>query len=113
MAIEKPSRGEEEYFAKQDAELIHKSQEITRAMTEESQRRSHFMKCPKDGYDLSTTKQGGVQIDSCPHCHGIWLDAGELEQLMSQEDGGGALKRVIGDVLTAMGRSRKPSKEAS
>lgn len=113
MAQEKPSRGEDEYFAKQDAELLKKSQELARAKLEEAERRSHHMKCPKDGYDLTTTTQGGVQIDTCAHCQGIWLDAGELDQLLAQDDGGGALKRVIGDVLAAMGRGKKAPQEPS
>ena len=41
----------------------------------------HYMKCPKCGMDLHTIERGHVQIDTCFNCHGLWLDAGELEQV--------------------------------
>ena len=44
------------------------------------------MKCPvcKDVTLLMSEKQG-VEIDYCPECRGIWLDRGELENLISKE----------------------------
>jgi Zn-finger nucleic acid-binding protein len=50
----------------------------------------------------------GVSIDVCSHCGGMWLDAGELEQLASHEDRPGLLGRVIGDVLTTLRRRERP-----
>lgn len=26
--------------------------------------------------------RGGVEVDVCPHCKGVWLDRGELEKLL-------------------------------
>lgn len=106
MSTEKPSRAEDEYFAKQDAELLKRQQELAREKEAEAERKTHYMKCPKDGYDLTTTTQHGVQLDVCTHCEGIWLDHGELEQLMGQDDSAGTLKRVISDVMAALGRGR-------
>ena len=45
------------------------------------------MKCPvcKDVTLLMSEKRG-VEIDYCPECRGIWLDRGELEKLISNEE---------------------------
>ncbi len=41
--------------------------------------------CPKDGSRLMTTDHYGVTVEECPSCHGMWLDAGELEKIASRE----------------------------
>ena len=40
--------------------------------------------CPACGSALVSVEYGrtGVQIDGCPACEGIWLDAGEFEAIM-------------------------------
>lgn len=43
------------------------------------------MKCPIDGTTLVMSERGGVEIDYCPKCRGIWLDRGELEKLIERE----------------------------
>lgn len=45
------------------------------------------MKCPvcKDVTLLMSEKKG-VEIDYCPECRGIWLDRGELEKIIGQEE---------------------------
>ena len=103
---EKPSQNEDEYFARQNAELLVRKREELERERLEAERRSHIMKCPKDGHDLATTVHHGVSIDVCSHCGGMWLDAGELEQL-SQEDRPGVLGRVVGDVLGALRRRER------
>jgi len=55
MTIEKPSRNEDEYFAQQNAELLRKQREKSEASARDAERKSHYMKCPKDGYDLSSS----------------------------------------------------------
>jgi hypothetical protein len=83
--IDKPSRAEDEYFARQELERRKQwaKDRASKMATEEKQRLRdlHYMKCPKDGTDLHTIELHGVKIDQCPLCNGIWLDAGELEQL--------------------------------
>jgi hypothetical protein len=37
--------------------------------------------CPKDGAVMSKEVALHVIIDRCPTCKGVWLDAGELEQI--------------------------------
>jgi Zn-finger nucleic acid-binding protein len=107
MTIEKPSRNEDEYFAQQNAELLRKQREKMEASAREAERKSHYMKCPKDGYDLSSSEHHGVQIETCPHCGGMWLDAGELE-VISHEERPALMTRVLSDALSAFrGSGRK------
>jgi len=41
------------------------------------------MKCPVcPATDLLMTTREGVEIDYCPHCRGVWLDRGELNQII-------------------------------
>ena len=101
MTPEKPSRNEDEYFVKQDAELLKAQRLRAEAERSEAERRMHFMKCPKDGFDLTSITEYGVQIERCPHCQGIWLDAGEIQQI-AQEDRPGILGRVVGDLFTSL-----------
>ncbi len=37
--------------------------------------------CPKCDVALLLVHEAGVQVDVCERCRGVWLDAGELEQL--------------------------------
>ena len=100
MSTEKPSRNEDEYFAQQNAELLRKQREKMEASSKEAERKSHYMKCPKDGYDLATSEFHGVQIETCPHCGGMWLDAGELE-IVAHEERPALMTRVLSDALAA------------
>lgn len=100
MKSDKPSRNEDEYFAREDAELMRKQRERAQAAATEAERKTHYMKCPKDGYDLSSSEYHGVQIETCPHCGGMWLDAGELEAV-AQDDRSNVLSRVLSDALSS------------
>jgi len=97
MAFDKPSEKEEEYFARQMIEKRRREAETSQAsMASDEKRRLkdlHFMHCPKCGQTLVEMELKGAKIDRCMNCEGIWLDAGELEQL-SRKEGllGGVLK---------------------
>jgi uncharacterized protein len=104
MKSDKPSRNEEEYFAREDAELMRKQRERAHAAATEAERKTHYMKCPKDGYDLTSSEYHGVQIETCPHCGGMWLDAGELEAV-AHEGHSNVLTRVLSDALSTFRRS--------
>lgn len=39
--------------------------------------------CPSDGHGLVAVMHRGVEIDVCPACDGVWLDAGELERILA------------------------------
>jgi Zn-finger nucleic acid-binding protein len=43
------------------------------------------MACPKCGGEMHTVERNGVTIEQCRKCHGIFLDRGEFEQLLSRE----------------------------
>jgi hypothetical protein len=52
--------------------------------------------------DLQTLTKGRVELDTCFNCHGVWLDAGELDQIVSQGHEGGG--KVMGAVLNLFKR---------
>lgn len=108
MTTEKPSRNEDEYFARQDAELMKEQRARLAREQDEAERRRHFMKCPRDGYDLEAADLHGVQIDHCTHCGGIWLDRGELAAIEAHHDRPGLLARFFGDVLTGIRTTHMP-----
>lgn len=95
--IEKPSKAEDEYFARQELERRKKwAEEKTARMADEEKQRLkdlHWMKCPKCGMDLHTIDLHGVKIDRCASCNGTFFDAGELEQVMRR--GGGFFARLV------------------
>jgi uncharacterized protein len=41
--------------------------------------------CPKCQAPMRTHERNGVTIEQCTGCHGIFLDRGELEQLLGAE----------------------------
>jgi len=99
---DKPSSTEEEYFAREEIEKKRKlalEQAAEKAAKQrEELKQLHWMKCPKCGMDLQTLKQGNVEIETCFNCHGIFLDAGELDQLVAQHGHEGSGK-VMGAIL--------------
>ena len=104
---EKPSRNEDEYFVLQEAEILRQQRARLRDMEAEAERRTHYMKCPKDGFDLTSQGFHGVTVDTCPHCGGIWLDAGELDVISKHRDHPGLLGRIFGDVMHSLRGERR------
>jgi uncharacterized protein len=41
------------------------------------------MRCPVDKYDMIVVEHKKIELDYCLRCSGVWLDAGELELLVS------------------------------
>ncbi|MBX6377616.1 MAG: zf-TFIIB domain-containing protein [Clostridia bacterium] len=41
------------------------------------------MRCPLCNVPMREVDRRGVRIDVCPECRGVWLDAGELEKLLT------------------------------
>jgi len=80
-----PSDREDEYFMKLDQERLGKMRSSLNQKREEEfklhRKDTHWMKCPKCGYDLEEISYQEVMIDRCPECKGVWLDHGELELL--------------------------------
>jgi uncharacterized protein len=99
---EKPSKTEEEYFAKEEAEKSKRLKEKIKHETEDEERErvkaTCYMRCPKCGGNLNEVVFRGIRIDRCSSCGGVWLDNGELEKLAGTED-----RSVISDVLGLFG----------
>ncbi len=94
---DKPSRSEEEYFVKREAELLKERRIAAERAADQAERQSHYMKCPKCGADLVKQDNDGIEVDRCPECHGVWFDAGEAEALVKRESGGvaGIFRSII------------------
>lgn len=79
----------DEWFARHEEELLRQArrqrqrqEEDARAAAAQERRAAHWMKCPKCGGDLQTVDIATVQIDRCTSCEGVFLDRGELEEIM-------------------------------
>ncbi|HEU4995932.1 MAG TPA: zf-TFIIB domain-containing protein [Gemmatimonadaceae bacterium] len=107
-ASEQPSRNEDEYFARQDAELIKEMRSRLDRERSAQERKAHYMKCPKDGADLKEESHGPAKVDVCPECGGMWLDAGEMELMQKVHKAGGQnLFKGILDLFPGRSSSRK------
>jgi Zn-finger nucleic acid-binding protein len=49
-------------------------------------RNLEYVICPKCQNVLQTVNRAGIQLEQCQGCRGIFLDHGELEQLISAEE---------------------------
>ena len=99
----KPSRNEEEYFAKLEAERIERKREELARLNQDAERKSHYLRCPKCGGKLVTEEIHRVQVDRCPDCHGLWLDAGEIDAVLKSGDKG-LLSRAMGEFMGSLKR---------
>lgn len=98
MSIEeKPSRNEDEYFVKLDAELMKQRRQELDASRAQQERASHYMKCPKCGADLAERELHQVKVDVCTECGGVWLDAGELDLVRDARKSG--IARFVDDLF--------------
>ena len=103
---DKPSRNEDEYFLKLDAERIERKRAEQAKMSQNEERKSHYLRCPKCGGHLVTEEFHRVQVDRCPECHGIWLDHGEIDAVVAHEDMG-LLRRALGEFMGSLkGKNR-------
>jgi hypothetical protein len=83
---ERKKAQEDEYFVRKERELLAKlkakQDTETKAATENAAR----MRCPKCGEPLKARSFQKIEIDQCTGCNGIWLDAGEMEQVAGKEN---------------------------
>ena len=75
---------EEEYFRRKEQETIDKMREQLAA----EEAAAAAPKCPRCATALTEIEHEGLKVERCSNCHGVWLDAGELEQLTRREEGG-------------------------
>lgn len=87
----KPTNTEEEYFAREEAEKLYKLHQEAlkkvKAKEAEDQKKAHWMKCGKCGYDLQIIRWRNVDVEKCFRCGAVLLDDGELEKLAGKESG--------------------------
>lgn len=105
MTTDKPSRAEEEYFAKREAELKEQRRAAAEEAARDAERKSHYMRCPKCGAALAAEEYHGIEIDRCTECDGIWFDAGEAELLTEKESAG------FGKIFASMVRGVRNKKD--
>ena len=88
----KPSKKEAEYFARMEFENKKKVEEEKhkRLAEEEKKKRKelHYMMCPKCGMELIEIDYREIKVDKCSGCDGVWLDAGEMEQVTKMDKTG-------------------------
>jgi hypothetical protein len=107
--VESDRRREDDWFLKNEkklldaARLAREKREQERSANEaESERQRlrelHYMKCPKCGHGLKEENIEGIAVDRCTFCEGIYLDAGELDQLFMKraDEGKGFLRKLLG-----------------
>ncbi len=106
---ESDRRREDDWFLKNEKQLIEAARsarerrERERSAGEKGEERKrlrdlHFMKCPKCGHDMKEEILEGVTVDRCTFCEGMYLDAGELDQVLlkKEEDRKGLLRKLVG-----------------
>ena len=88
----KPSEKEEEYFARLEFERKKKIEEEKHKKLAKEEKNHlkelHFMRCPKCGMELLEIDYNSIKVDKCSECDGIWLDAGEIENVSKLEKTG-------------------------
>jgi hypothetical protein len=101
MALdEKPSRNEDEYFAREEADLLKKRRAELDGARDKAERASHFMRCPKCGANLREVEMQGLKVDVCPECGGVWFDAGEIDQWKTEERN--PVQKIFGDFFAGL-----------
>ena len=79
---------EEEYFHRKNKEALEKLRAKLKVSEEAKAAGTSSMKCPRCDGNLKENKFEEIMIDTCDKCGGVWLDSGELEQLMKRDQGG-------------------------
>jgi len=77
---------EEEYFVRKEREQLAKLKAKHEAEAKASARQASHMKCPKCGESLKVRSFQKIEIDQCTGCDGIWLDAGEIDQVAARDE---------------------------
>jgi hypothetical protein len=86
---------EQEYFRRKDKESLDRLREAIREEAHASGTQAVTMDCPRCTGKLHAETYEEVSIDRCDTCGGVWLDAGELEQIIGEESTSGRWLRVL------------------
>jgi hypothetical protein len=84
---ERKKAQEDEYFVKKEKELIERLKAKQQETQKQSIKETCRMRCPKCGEPLRERSFQKILVDQCTGCGGIWLDAGELEDVAGRETG--------------------------
>lgn len=84
---------EDEFFAKENQKALKNLK--ARAAGESR-------KSPITGEAMEQISVLGVTVDRCPTSGGIWLDKGELEQILERSKGEGGLQGFFKDLFSAL-----------
>jgi uncharacterized protein len=88
--IDRPSDKEQEYFLKKELDRLKELREEHRRKLEQEEREKrkelHWMRCAKCGETMTTTTLGVVDVEVCPDCGGVYLDAGELDKILEERN---------------------------
>lgn len=83
---ERKKAQEDEYFIKKEKEAVEKLRAKHEREAKHSVKEACHMRCPKCGEPLKERSFQKILIDQCTGCGGIWLDAGELEEVAGKEE---------------------------
>jgi hypothetical protein len=86
---------EEEYFKRKDRESLERLRAAAREAARERGEDVATMDCPRCNGRLHEVVFDDVRIDRCDKCEGLWLDAGELQQIIKQENTAGRWLKVF------------------
>ncbi len=110
---EHPIRNEEEYFARENLELVLQMRAQLDAERQRAMRQAHHMKCPDCGADLQQREIDHVKVDGCPECHGVWFPKGEIALIGQLHKSKGFVHRVMGDILDMFQHTKHSDSSAS
>lgn len=92
----KPTEQEEEYFARLEFERRRRvlGERETQGAEQERFRILAVAggRSPECDAELIPVPYRGIELDKCHRCHGVWLDFGELDQVVAEDKG------FLGDV---------------
>ena len=87
---------EEEYFRRKDKESLERLRDAIREQARESgSDQPVTMDCPRCTGKLHAETYDEVSVDRCDTCGGVWLDAGELEEIIGKENTSGRWFHVL------------------
>lgn len=80
---------ETDYFLHEDSLSKHKIAEekikAESAQHEEELKALHYMKCPKCGHDLETKRMSYIDVDQCPSCGALVIEAQNINKFIVEE----------------------------
>ena len=100
---------EDEYFHREEQEKLARLRAQADAekaqAAKEKRKQDHWHRCGKCGAEMQTKVFKGVEIEICNECGAVLLDAGELENLAGQDQGG--VFNTIGELFNFSKRKRE------